>query len=179
MQMRVHDKEHFSLLTRATWRHGWYSIFVARGTQMNVTDQLDSYWRNDRKPCCGIYRIVNKVSGKSYVGQSTNIGDRWISHLSPNGSMISEAISLSPVDFTFEILELCLPENLNDRENYYISFYRCITNGYNVKCGNGMVKEQQTFDGPMTEEEARKAANKVFLKPAFSKNNAKHLWKMQ
>ena len=81
------------------------------------------YWRNDRKPLCGIYRIVNKNSGKNYVGQRTNIGDRWVSHLSPNGSIISEAISSSPTDFTFEVLEICLAENLNNRENYYINFY--------------------------------------------------------
>jgi len=140
------------------------------------------YWRNDRKPLCGIYRITNKVSGKSYVGQSTNIGDRWISHLSPNESIISEAISLSPTDFTFEVLEICSAENLNNRENYYINFYCCITNGYNAKCGNGMVNEQQSFNGPMTEKEAQIAANKGLSKSTFSKNsgsNSKHLWKMK
>ena len=140
------------------------------------------YWRNERKPLCGIYRIVNKNSGKNYVGQSTNIGDRWVSHLSPNGSIISEAISLSPADFTFEVLELCSADNLNDRENYYINFYCCIANGYNAKCGNGMVNEQQPFNGPMTEKEARTAANKGLSKSTFSKNsgsNLKHLWKMK
>ena len=79
------------------------------------------YWRKERNARCGVYRIVHKVSRKSYVGQSSNIGDRWISHMSPNGSAISSAIEASPMDFTFEILELCPVEDLNRRENHYIA----------------------------------------------------------
>jgi hypothetical protein len=45
-----------------------------------------------------------------------------------------------------------------------------------------MVNEQQPFNGPMTEKEARIAANKGLSKSTFSKNsgsNSKHLWKMK
>ena len=115
------------------------------------------YWRKERNARCGIYRIVHKVSGKSYVGQSSNIGDRWISHLSPNGSAISSAIEASPMDFTFEILELCPIEDLNRRENHYIDLYDCITNGYNLKGGSdiepkstacGLVAEAAKYQPP-------------------------------
>ena len=107
------------------------------------------YWRTERSARCGIYRIVNKTSGKSYVGQSINIGDRWISHMSPNGSAISSAIEASPTDFTFEILELCPIEDLNRRENYYIDLHDCISNGYNLKGGSD-IAPKSTACGPMT-----------------------------
>ena len=115
------------------------------------------YWRKERNARCGVYRIVHKVSRKSYVGQSSNIGDRWISHMSPNGSAISSAIEASPMDFTFEILELCPVEDLNRRENHYIDLYDCITNGYNLKGGSDTDEYPPTPYGPMTEAESRKA----------------------
>ena len=115
------------------------------------------YWRKERSARCGIYRIVHKVSRKSYVGQSSNIGDRWISHMSPNGSAISAAIEACPVDFTFEILELCPIEELISRENHYIDLYDCITNGYNLKGGTDTDEYPSAPYGPMTEAESRKA----------------------
>ena len=37
--------------------------------------------------------------------------------------------------FTFEILEECTPEQLNERESYWIKYYDTINNGYN--CSEG------------------------------------------
>ena len=36
-------------------------------------------------------------------------------------------------NFTFEILEECLPEELNDKEKYWIDFYNGVEYGYNMK----------------------------------------------
>ena len=127
------------------------------------------YWRKERNARCGVYRIMHKVSGKSYVGQSSNIGDRWISHMSPNGSAISSAIEASPMDFTFEILELCPIEELIRRENHYIDLYDCITNGYNLKGGTDSDEDTTQPYGPMTEAESR---NALKAQPAPSNRGA-------
>ena len=37
--------------------------------------------------------------------------------------------------FTFEILEECIPEQLNERESYWIKYYDTVNNGYN--CSEG------------------------------------------
>jgi len=133
------------------------------------------YWRKERNARCGIYRIVNKTSGKSYVGQSSNIGDRWISHMSPNGSAISSAIEASPVDFTFEILELCPIEDLNRRENHYIDLYDCITNGYNLKGGSDIEPPSQTACGPVTETAKHQPPSGH--RPASSSKMSSGVWK--
>lgn len=33
------------------------------------------------KPVCGIYKITNRISGDTYIGQSVNIADRWKAHI--------------------------------------------------------------------------------------------------
>ena len=38
-------------------------------------------------------------------------------------------------NFTFEVLEECERALLNDREKYYISFYRAQEHGYNMSRG--------------------------------------------
>ena len=38
-------------------------------------------------------------------------------------------------NFTFEILEDCDREQLNEREKYWIEYFSCMTFGYNMKVG--------------------------------------------
>ena len=30
---------------------------------------------------CGVYKIINNVNGKIYIGQSINIKNRWTDHI--------------------------------------------------------------------------------------------------
>lgn len=84
----------------------------------------------------GIYKIENLVNHKIYVGQSINIERRWKEHCYPSTkSLISLAIKeYGKENFSFQILEECLQDELNEKEDYYIQKFNCIVpNGYNVK----------------------------------------------
>lgn len=83
----------------------------------------------------GIYKIENKINGKVYIGQSVSIERRWKEHCKPSSSsVISNAIKEYGKDnFTFEILEECLIEDLDAKEEKYIHKFNCLVpKGYNV-----------------------------------------------
>lgn len=84
----------------------------------------------------GIYKIENLINHKVYVGQSIHIERRWNEHCFPSAkSIISDAIKkYGKENFSFQILEECSIEELDEKEIYYINKFNCITpNGYNIK----------------------------------------------
>lgn len=107
----------------------------------------------------GIYKITNKVNGKSYIGQSVDIMDRWKSHrnkpFNQNSkdydSLFYRAIRKYGLEnFNFEIIEECKKEELNEKERYWIKFYHTYAgdidnNGYNLTLGGetNAVTQQQ------------------------------------
>ena len=54
----------------------------------------------DNKQKCGIYKWVNKINGKSYVGSSVNLSSRLSSYLSINYLTKRASISNSLREFT-------------------------------------------------------------------------------
>lgn len=89
----------------------------------------------------GIYKIENKITHKVYIGQSIDIRRRWCTHRTNTTSKqyIDQAIQQEGADqFTFEVLEECAVEDLNQREQYYIKLYNAHIDGYNcTKGGKG------------------------------------------
>lgn len=89
----------------------------------------------------GIYKFTNKLTGQSYIGQSIHIERRYQEHLleandNRKNTKWYQALRKYGIDnFTFEILEECLPEELNEKEVYWISFYDSFNNGYNSTPG--------------------------------------------
>lgn len=87
----------------------------------------------------GIYKITKKETGKAYIGQSNNIERRFLQHCYKGEKAripLDIAIKKYGKDaFTFEILEECTPEQLNERESYWIKYYDTVNNGYN--CSEG------------------------------------------
>lgn len=91
----------------------------------------------------GIYKITNIKDGKIYIGQSTDIKTRWSNHIkaalkidSIAHSRVHDAMGEEGIwNFTFELLEQCSKEKLNEREKYYIEFYQSNTYGYNKTAG--------------------------------------------
>lgn len=83
----------------------------------------------------GIYKITNLTNGKSYIGQSVHIERRWMEHCLPSAnSAIAKAIQkYGKEQFSFQVIEECPQEQLDEKEEYYISHYNTVVpNGYNI-----------------------------------------------
>lgn len=97
-----------------------------------------------------IYKIVNLVNGKIYIGQTVNtfnqryggkgVGVERITDSYSNNSHLLNAIEkYGTMNFKVEILEQCTTlEELNEREDYYVEYYDSNneSKGYN-KIGGG------------------------------------------
>lgn len=90
---------------------------------------------------CGIYRIVNKINGKCYVGQSTNINRRWACHRDVLNSGRGRNAHFQYAwnkyggdSFIFEVLEECQENVLKERELFWIEYYHAldVEFGYNL-----------------------------------------------
>lgn len=86
----------------------------------------------------GIYKITNQTNKKAYVGQSIDIERRKQEHLyyGSNKSAIDKAIKKYGINnFSFENLEQCSQEELDELERYWIAFYDSYVKGYNLTLG--------------------------------------------
>ena len=87
----------------------------------------------------GIYKITNKVNGKCYIGQSLDIEKRFKSHkrCKENRPLYNAFKKYGIDNFTFEVIEECEKEKLNEREIYYIALYKSANYrfGYNSSLG--------------------------------------------
>lgn len=89
----------------------------------------------------GIYKITNLINGKVYIGQSTNIKHRWKEHIqeAKNGikkyALYNAMRKYGVENFSFEIIEECLEEELDKKEVSYIEKYNSYYGGYNSTLG--------------------------------------------
>lgn len=93
----------------------------------------------------GIYKITHIDSGISYIGQARDIKERLITHIkcslgidTPVTSQLYAFTREKGIDnFTFEILEKCSINELNEKEKFYIDLYQTYDFGLNKTRGNG------------------------------------------
>ena len=96
-----------------------------------------------KNPICGIYKITNKENEKCYIGQSVNIADRWKTHIkkglgieAPASNKLYNAMQNAGVfNFTFELLEECPRNLLNEKQAFWIDMYQANILGYNGTIG--------------------------------------------
>ena len=102
-----------------------------------------------------IYKITNKINGKSYIGQTIqNVKERFYQHCATKCSqailnmVIHKAINkYGKSNFTIEVIEEVESTNLNDRERYWIRYYDSYNNGYNsTKGGQDGIKLFKNLD---------------------------------
>ena len=97
-----------------------------------------------KKSVCGIYKITNLLTEQCYIGQSVNISDRWKQHckcgLGIEASATNKLYNSMQKDgvwnFSFELLEQCSKENLNQKEKFWIEMYQSNKFGLNIMKGN-------------------------------------------
>lgn len=92
----------------------------------------------------GIYKIENLINHKCYIGQAVDINKRWRRHRETYTDITSREYEY-PVyramrkygieNFSFEIVEECLREELNEKERFYIEKYNAFFGGYNQTLG--------------------------------------------
>src|SRR5260221_387041 len=88
----------------------------------------------------GIYRIVNTINSKFYLGSSTNLLKRWNQHCNDlkrnehHSITLQRAFNKHGFDaFIFEIIEFVLPPFLLEREQYWLDRYKPWGDkGYNI-----------------------------------------------
>ena len=99
----------------------------------------------------GIYKIENLINNKKYIGQSINIQDRWYHHriislgdtesYKLNQGLIHRAIKKYGIEnFSFEVIEECTTNELDEKEIYWIAYYHTyiedpLCHGYNLTPG--------------------------------------------
>jgi hypothetical protein len=80
----------------------------------------------------GVYRWVNKINGKCYVGSSINLSNRFYYYFNLKAMRLNLKISLIArallkygySNFQLEILEYCEPSKCIEREQYYIDLFK-------------------------------------------------------
>ena len=97
-----------------------------------------------KKNICGIYKITNLNTEQCYIGQSVNIAERWKQHCKCGLGIEASATNIlynsmqkdGVWNFTFELLEQCSKELLNEKEKFWIQMYQSNNFGYNATKGN-------------------------------------------
>ena len=96
-----------------------------------------------KKTVCGIYKITNLLTEQCYIGQSVNISDRWKQHCKCGLGIEASATNVlynsmqrdGVWNFSFELLEECPRELLNQKEAFWIDTYSSNIYGLNTMKG--------------------------------------------
>lgn len=107
--------------------------------QKPLSDLIGRVLGQDKRT--GIYKITNLVNGKCYVGQARDGANRWQTHIkcavgaekAPMNKLYPAMQKHGLENFTFEWIEDCSPEALNEQEQYWQDFYQAKTYGYSMK----------------------------------------------
>ena len=122
---KVIHRRNFSQVTNNLSKDSLVPVVVYPDAYLNKSLIL-----KDGKNKAGIYRWVNKVNGKTYIGSSVNLARRFrvyydLSFLSvrlekAKSHIYSAILKHGYSNFQLEILEYCTKENAISREQYYI-----------------------------------------------------------
>lgn len=89
----------------------------------------------------GIYKITNIVNQMCYVGQAVDMGSRWKQHIkrglgaeTPTRNKLYPAMAeFGLTSFTFELIEECDRDNLDEKEDFWQDYYHAKDFGYSIK----------------------------------------------
>lgn len=144
---------------------------------------------------CGIYKILNKINGKFYIGSGKNIKRRWREHkyclrnnkyIKTNPHFQNSWNKYKEESFEFLIEKECSPEELKYWEEYYIELYQSYDReqGYNIeRFSNGIkIVSKETRKklsiikkGKYKSEETKQKMSKSKIGIKFSEEHKRNL----
>ena len=109
--------------------------------QKQMTDLCNRVF--GKKQLCGIYKITNLITEECYIGQSVNIQQRMKQHCkcglgiqaSATNKLYNNMQKEGVWNFSFELLEECPKELLNEKEKFWIEMYQSNKLGLNTMKG--------------------------------------------
>ena len=134
----------------------------------------------------GIYMIKCKETEKVYIGQSVDVKKRFKHHIydlkrgkHANQHMVRAFSKYGKEAFEFSVLELCDKKILNDRDEFWISFYdsRNFEKGFNKVIGPYRGKGIKEYDSPEFKLMMSKESKKRWEDPEFKEKNLKAIRK--
>ena len=91
----------------------------------------------------GIYKITSLIDGRCYIGQAVDIKERFRDHMKAGLGIDASQNKFYEImqqqgleNFTFELLEECSKDELNEKEKFYIELYKSYDYGLNSTRGN-------------------------------------------
>ena len=92
----------------------------------------------------GIYKVTNQETDECYIGQAVDVAKRWKDHAkcglgidTPANNKLYKAIQEYGIwNFSWELLEKCEKDLLDEKEAFYIDLYDSKNYGYNSTIGN-------------------------------------------
>lgn len=93
------------------------------------------------KEVMGIYKITNSTNQMCYIGQAVNVAKRWKEHIrsaigadkAANNKLYAAMRESGVENFTFELIEECPQEILNEREQFWQEYFQAKTFGYSMR----------------------------------------------
>lgn len=90
-----------------------------------------------------IYKITNQINGKAYIGKTMKtISERWNEHCQDYSRPHCEKrplyramLKYGVQNFSIEQIEECSANDLNNRERYWIEYFKTFKEGYNATLG--------------------------------------------
>ena len=127
IEPRLHNKEVLNKLIWSTYYQTPYKDLIGRIFGTNKVS--------------GIYKITCINNGKTYIGKSVDVANRWAEHIKSSleiGSIAKNQLytlmkEKGAENFTFELLEEVNKDKLLERESYWIKFYETDSYGLNMK----------------------------------------------
>lgn len=112
-----------------------------------------------------IYKTVNLITGKSYIGQHRTEKE-YDSYLGSGKKLKKDIKEIGSKYFLKGIIEYCNNDDeLNEKEIYWIEYYNTIKNGYNITKGGGdypvLYGEDNGFFNKKHSEESIKKMSKA------------------
>ena len=110
-----------------------------------VKPNLDNtFKRIEIKSDPGIYKLTSLENGMTYIGKSTDVKKRIADHFKSSigiKSIADQAVHHAILkegfwNWTIEVIQYCDKDELNEKEKYYIEFFKAQEYGYN-KTGGG------------------------------------------